>query len=112
MGKSIFLGTLSLTLYFAASAGYVAAETRDETAASYLELGNKFARHGDFSRAVGAYNIALQFAPDFALAYFSRAVAYEARGETSKAIADYSRALNIIPSLTTAFYNRGNLRFR
>src|SRR5881628_3640501 len=84
------------------------AETRRQTALSYLELGNKFADAGDFDRAIGAYNIALQFAPDFVPAFFHRALAYEARGYALKAIADYTSALEIVPGLTTA-YNRGNL---
>src|SRR5262249_56524785 len=112
MRKSVFFGTLSLALCLTGSVGYLAAETREETAASYLDLGDKFAHHGDFNRAIGAYNIALQFVPDFAPAYFNRGLAYEARGEFSKAIADYTRTLDIVPGLTTAFYNRGNLRFR
>src|SRR5215475_14630522 len=101
MVKSAFWGTLSLALCLAASVGYAAAETREETAASYVDLGDKFAHQGDFKRAIAAYNIALQFAPDFAPAYFNRGLVYEAQGESLKAIADYTRALEIAPGFTT-----------
>src|SRR5262252_9445047 len=111
MGKSILVGGLVLGLYLA-SAGSALAETREETAASYVDLGDKFARHADFKRAIAAYNIALQFAPDFAPAYFNRGLAYEAQGESLKAIADYTRTLEIVPRLTMALYNRGNLRLK
>src|SRR5215472_6487540 len=107
MEKSVFSAILSFALCLAASVGYLAAETRQETAASYVDLGDKFAQHGDFKRAIAAYNIALQFAPEFAPAYFNRGLAYEASGEFSRAIEDYTRTLDIVPGLTTAFYNRG-----
>src|SRR5262245_18072047 len=79
------------------------AQTRSAEAASYVELGDKFARHEDYRRAIGAYNIALQFAPDFARAYFNRALAQQAIGDFQKAIADYSKALEIVPGAAEAY---------
>src|SRR5262245_66177968 len=86
------------------------AETVKQTAQSYVEMGEKFASHGDLARAVGAYTIALQFAPDSAEAFFRRAQAFEEMGETAKAIADYSEAIHLRPGLTPAWHNRGKLR--
>ena len=52
--------------FCALAASYdLSAETRKQTAASYIDLGDKFAQQGDLQRAIGAYTIALQFAPDF-----------------------------------------------
>ena len=70
MAKSTLFGTLCLTVSVLATGTYAGAETSKEAAASYVELGDKMAQQGDFVRAIGAYNIALQFVPSFAPAYF------------------------------------------
>src|SRR4051794_28839483 len=90
----------------------LAAETRNQTALSYVELGNKLSRQGDFDKAIAAYNVALQFAPDSVLAFFHRALAYESAGNVADALADYSKAVQLSPDLTTGWYNRGNLRLQ
>ena len=110
MSNKAFLGTACIATCLLLSVGQLAAETRQETALSYIELGNKFMHQGDFDRAISAYNIALRFAPDFTPAFFRRALAYEARGDVVKAIMDYTNALALAPGLTVAWYNRGNLR--
>src|SRR5262245_13057638 len=102
---AVWLFTLLLVAPFCARA-----ETVRQTAQSYVEMGEKFASHGDLARAIGAYTIALEFAPDSAEAYFQRARAFEGMGATAKAIADYSKAVHLRPGLTTAWYNLGNLR--
>src|SRR5262245_23247660 len=84
-------------------------ETVQQSAQSYIEMGAKFANHGDLVRAIGAYTIALEFAPDSAEAFFRRALAFEGTGATAKAIADYSVAIHLRPGVTPAWYNRGNL---
>src|SRR5215831_17344944 len=110
MGK-LKIASLPLFLFsLFLSAVPAQAETREQTALSYIELGVKFAHVGDFPRAIGAYNLALEFAPDCAPAFFHRAQAFEASGKAQKAIADYTSALELVPSLTAAWYNRGNLR--
>src|SRR5215813_11926938 len=78
VGKLGFIVSSCIALYYFAPVERVHAETRAETAVSYIEQGQKFARLGDFARAIRAYNIALQFSPDFAPAYFNRGLAYEA----------------------------------
>ena len=105
MSNKAFLGTACIATCLLLSVGQLAAETRQETALSYIELGNKFMHQGDLDRAIGAYNIAVQFAPDFAPAFFHRALAYEARGDVVKAIMDYTNALDLAPGLTVAWYN-------
>ena len=63
MGKSAFFGRLCIALCLLATVDILPAQTRKATAASYIELGDKFARQGDFDRAIGAYNIAIQSHP-------------------------------------------------
>jgi tetratricopeptide (TPR) repeat protein len=102
MRKSAIVGSLFLFILFLASTRDAGAETRKETAASYVNQGDEFTRRGEFELAIGAFNIALQFAPNFAPAYFGRGRAYEALREFSKAIADYTKTLEIVPGLTVA----------
>src|ERR1700719_2112500 len=94
--SAILLFTLPLIFVMPFCAG---AETVQQTAQSYVEMGEKFASHGDLVRAIGAYTIALQFAPDSAAAFFHRGQAFQGMGETAKAIADYSEAVNLRPGL-------------
>jgi Tfp pilus assembly protein PilF len=102
--------TAVLMLTLISLAANAKAETRKETAASYIQLGDKFAHNKDFDRAIGAYNIALQFYPDSAFAFLRRGCAFEERGDVAKAFSDYTSAVDLMPTLTTAWYNRGNLR--
>ena len=71
------------------------AETVQETAQSYIEMGEHFAAHRDWVRAIGAYTIALQFAPRSAQTFFRRGQAFDGQGDTAKAIADYSTAIDL-----------------
>src|SRR5262245_62012249 len=106
MSKTVILGCATLALGLFASAGKLGAETRKETALSYVELGDKSASQKDFRRAIAAYNIAIQFDDDCAPAYFKRGLAEQAIGDSSKAIQDYTRAIEIIPEWAEAYANR------
>src|SRR5688572_27114108 len=106
MGKSGILRSLCFTLCLAAATATAGAETRKETALSYVELGNELTRNNDFDRAIGAYNIALQFEPMLALAYFNRAYAEQARGKLLEAVADYNKTLELVPECAEAYANR------
>src|SRR6516162_5941257 len=109
MHKSRFaISYMALSLFLAAAYG----ETRQQTALSYVDLGEQFASHGDSERAIKEYTIALQFDSDCAPAFFHRGQEFEKRGDVTNAIEDYGHAVNLRPSLSLAWYNRGNLRFR
>src|SRR5262245_58792510 len=110
MGKSVFWGCVCCAIALFDSVAGLAAETRRDTAVSYIELGDQFLEHEDFERAISAYGIALQFDPDFALAYFKRGFAQQARGNFSKAVADYTKTVEIEPRWAEAYANRAYLR--
>src|SRR5262245_65590523 len=88
------------------------AETLKETAQSYVKMGENFAAHADWVRAIGAYTIAIQFTPKSAQAFFRRGQAFDSQGDTAKAIADYSMAIDLEPALGEAWYNRGTLHLK
>ena len=56
------------------------------SAASYVELGDQFARSGDTRRAIGAYTVAIDYAPEHAPAYFKRGFALVVSGKYDEAI--------------------------
>src|SRR5215471_20138077 len=109
MGKfRVAISYVALFLFLTCAHG----ETRQQTALSYVDLGQQFASHNDSDRAIRAFTIALQFDPDCASAYFRRGQEFQRRGEVTNAIADYGYAVNLQPKLSLAWYNRGNLRFK
>src|SRR5215470_12142662 len=95
-----------LVFCMTAAAPRLAAESLKE-ATSYVELGDDFAKHGELKLAIGAFSVAIQFAPDYAPAYFKRGLAYQTRGDFSQAISDYSKTLEIVPGCADAYANRG-----
>src|SRR5262245_10306066 len=82
--------SVSVTIWFASCVLVwwrpLAAQTRQATAASYVELGDKWAKQGEFSRAIKTYDLAVGFSPDFAAAYFKRGCARQALRELPGAI--------------------------
>src|SRR5262245_16422339 len=107
-GNSPLVRSVCLALCFTAPLT-IHAETRKETAASYVALGDKFSHDKQFERAIAAYNIAVQFAPDFGAAYFKRGLAQQARGDFAAAIADYSKTVEVVPECAEAYANRAYL---
>src|SRR5262245_61691685 len=95
--RSISLSYLALAFCVLVIHADLAAQTRTQSALSYVELGDKFANHGDLDRAISTYGIAIQFAPDFAPAYFKRGLARQAKQDVSGAISDYGKTIEIDP---------------
>src|SRR4051812_19359613 len=85
------------------------AQNREATAASYVELGDKFAGHADLERAIGAYTVALQFEPAYVPAYFKRGLAEQQREHLDAAIADYTKTLEMAPNCAEAYDNRAQV---
>src|ERR1700686_601955 len=107
MNRSASFISLCLALLtFVSAPSNLAAKSRKDTAVSYVELGDKFASLGHLDQAIGAYNIALEFAPTLAVAYLNRGNAHEAWGDFNEAIADYSKTIELSPQSVEAYCNR------
>ena len=83
------------------------------TPQAYQRLGNRHYQQGEYPEAVGAYNKAIQLAPDVGLTYLLRGNVNAASGLHQKAIGDYDKAVAHIDQLPpivqdTIFFNRGN----
>src|SRR5215813_10510159 len=91
-------------------ASSVAAQTqasRAKTAASYFARGSEFQEHGEFDRAIAAYDIAIAFDPRFERAYYARARARLVRGEIESALVDFNRAIELDPRHAAVYNDRG-----
>ncbi|MCI0556664.1 MAG: hypothetical protein L0287_37470, partial [Anaerolineae bacterium] len=101
--------TIRLAAFLLLSAAIVQAQTRNESAVSYLERGASWLEKGEYDRAIADFNIVLVFAPHMGSAYFSRGCAREARGDLKDkgdlddAIADHSRAIALNPRFAQAY---------
>src|SRR5688572_18383489 len=73
------------------------AQSVEAEAASYVEMGDKFVKQGELKLAIGAYSVAIDTAPGFALAYFRRGLAHQSRSDLPLAIADYTKTLELVP---------------
>src|SRR5262245_52957283 len=107
MTRSVVVITFFLGVFVLSAAADLRAESPEATAASYVEMGDKFSHQGALKLAIGAYTVAIAFAPEFAPAYFHRALAYQSRNDLSLAIADYNKTIGIVPGCAEAYANRG-----
>src|SRR4030095_7442326 len=107
MGKALLITSLSFVICLFPSVPVLLGQSVEATAASYVEMGNNFARNGDNKLAIGAYTVALEYAPKYSPAYFGRGVVHQVMGNLPLAVADYTKTLEISPSCSEAYANRG-----
>jgi tetratricopeptide (TPR) repeat protein len=108
MARSAFLGTL-LAICIVASGRQLWAQSAEVTASSYVRLGDDFAADGEFKLAIGAYTVAIDYAPSLSVAYYRRGVAHQNRGELSLALTDFTRTIELSPEFVDALATRGYL---
>ncbi len=65
---------------------------------------------GKNKEALGDFNRALQYAPQFPLAYANRGVCYVKQNDFSKAVADHTRHIELDPERAVAYSNRAAAR--
>jgi tetratricopeptide (TPR) repeat protein len=76
----------------------------------YYNLGYAKLLKGDYGRALGDYNKAIEIDPNFAAAYGDRGWIKEKQGDSDDAIADYGKAIELRPAFAYAYYYRGNAK--
>jgi tetratricopeptide (TPR) repeat protein len=69
--------------------------------------GAAYRSHGDLSRAIADYNVAIRIHSKFAFAFNNRGVAYDFKGDYDRAIEDFDQAIKLKP-FALAYFNRGN----
>ena len=85
------------------AANATAQNSRAVTAASYVDRGNSWYAKGQLDKAIGDYNLALEFDPGSGLAYFNRGCARQDKGNQDGAIADYDQAIKLNPHHVDAY---------
>ena len=75
------------------------------TAGDYHSLGLKSYQQGDYEKARGFYNQALQLEPQYARAYGNRGIAKAALDDHQGAIADYNQVLMLDPKYNAKTYH-------
>ena len=78
-----------------------------ELAVEYYNRGVRYAKDGDYDRAIADYTDAIRLDPKYADAYGNRGNAYRDKHDLDRAIAEYNEALEIRPGAID-YFNRGN----
>src|SRR5947207_3020967 len=104
MGKSIVIKVLCIALCLTVLlAANLNAQTRNTEAASYTNLGDKFARNGEF---------ALDINPTLKTVFYNRANMKLGQGDVNGALEDFNKALLSDPKYVVAYNNRGIARLK
>jgi tetratricopeptide (TPR) repeat protein len=86
-----------------------AAQSRADSAQSYVARGAAWFKKGEIERAINDYNLALAFDPRSVTAWFNRAVARTRKGDLEGAFDDFTKVLELDPWLSEAWNEIGNL---
>ena len=89
------------------AAAPAAAQSRADSAQSYVARGAAWFEKGEVERAISDYNLAIAFDPRSATAWLNRAIARSYKGDHEGALEDYARTLDLDP-LQFAALNPGN----
>ena len=66
----------------------MATQSKPDFSKAFNFLGETYQKLGNYSKALTAFNKAIQLDPYFALAYYNRAITHDTIGLTSKGIVD------------------------
>jgi tetratricopeptide (TPR) repeat protein len=84
-----------------------AIEANPRDAIAHVNLGNAYAKEGNFEMAMTYYNKALALSPDLAEAYLNRGNCLADTAQYDRAITDYNKSIQLKPNLGRAYFSRG-----
>lgn len=88
-----------------------AAKTSPSSHQNHNNLGDYWARHGDFQKAVEEFQRAIELLPNYADAYHNMGTSYHQLGKDDLALASYERAIYFNPNLWQSYQNIGAILF-
>jgi Flp pilus assembly protein TadD len=83
----------------------IQASPRD--AHAYNNRGIAYRHNGEYDRAIGDYNRAIEFDPKYAHAYNNRGWVYYLKGDYDRAISDANVSISLDPKYKNAYHTRG-----
>jgi len=86
----------------------VSADTKPQTAGTFLDRGILFASRGDYDMAIADFTEAIKLDPNMSAAYVLRGMAYADKKDYDRAIVEYNQALKINPNNANAYSSRGS----
>lgn len=89
-----------------------AAKTSPSSHVNHNNLGDLYARRGDFERAIQEFQTAIKLKPNYADAYHNLANTYKDLGLDQKAISNYQKALQFNPNLWQSHQNLASIYFQ
>ena len=105
--KSLSKIAIPIVLVLAVAAALWFAVPQTDTAVAANNEGFNYNNHGEYDKAIVAFNKAIELDPDFALAYNNRGWAYIELEQYEQGIADCTKAIELDPGLALAYSNRG-----
>jgi len=73
---------------------------------AHTNRGNAYAAKGEFDNAIGDYDAAIKYNPNFSKPFNNRGVAFLKKGDYDRAIKDFDEAIKLAPDYARAFANR------
>lgn len=103
---ALLFSLLSISFLFAQEPALKESLTQlKKQARLYRSEGLELQKRGDFDRAMGLYQKAIELDPAYAIAYNDLGITYEARGFTERAQESYLKAIEIDPVYLSAYTN-------
>ena len=98
--------SFAVVLLFAAGEGSVLQAAQQKPPSSHEDLGNSYAKSGNYEQALIALNTAIQTNPGNARAYKLRGHVYYAMGNYSRSFNDLNHVVTLVPNSANALADR------
>lgn len=89
-----------------------AAKTSPSSQVNHNNLGDLYARRGDYERAIQEFQTAIKLKPNYADAFHNLANTYKDLGSDQEAIANYQKAIQFNPNLWQSHQNLASIYFQ